>query len=472
MSQEAPLDQYFNRDDIFFAIAEQYGPLFQNVIFNSYLKGGNPASMFLRQVSELKSEDELSTMLQSRHYFVSGSAAHKNFAIWVKRWFLPVKEIKEFVNALFALLDWCLEQEGNFGEVLVDVEVGSQIIESAAVLCYRFGDGGDDRIQSLVAEFANQCKRTHVQDVIRNMWAKDLYPQWTTPTELYMESHGQYLQSVFATEFGLVANIYRTICATERLIKHGQGIHSDLETGIRGPFAESLASTLQISEPLLKPQNVTRYYDIQEGDAALQHFVDLLFRATTEGTRPLKLRFKYTLYLAGYTEYFYLNMNLLSSDFPGSDFGRSVDFPAYWKIHRGSSHNRVPLETWKELLKITTEATMVRRSENIMDIRPERGQSLPTAALKQRPRPQGESAPAVINITRSKKRRRSPDTSEADEKLAEAPDAKRTRGGTVSPTQDFEEPGATTQNKNQYVVVLAAIGVLTLGAVVYTKGRA
>ena len=108
-----------------------------------------------------------------------------------------------------------------------------------------------------------------------------------------------------------------------------------------------------------------------------------------------------------------------------------------------------------------------------MDIRPERGQSLPTAALKQRPRPQGESAPAVINITRSKKRRRSPDTSEADEKLAEAPDAKRTRGGTsLETTQEFEEPGATTQNKNQYVVVLAAIGVLTLGAVVYTKGRA
>ena len=113
-----------------------------------------------------------------------------------------------------------------------------------------------------------------------------------------------------------------------------------------------------------------------------------------------------------------------------------------------------------------------------MDIRPERGQSLPkmvlTPELKQRPRPQGESAPAVINITRSKKRRRSPDTSEADEKLAEAPDAKRTRGGTsLETTQEFEEPGATTtQNKNQYVVVLAAIGVLTLGAVVYTKGRA
>ena len=470
MSQEAPIDQYFNRDDIFFAIAEQYGPLFRNVIFNSYLKGGNPASQFLRSVSELKSGAELDTMLQSRHYFVSGSAAHKIFAIWVKRWFLNVKEIKEFVNALFSLLDWCLEQEGNFDEVLVDVEIGSSIIQSAAELCFRFGDGGDERIDSILAEFATQCKRTHVQDVIRNMWAKDLYPNWATPTELYMESHGQFLQSVFSTEGGLVSNIYRTICATERLVKHGAGIHSDLETGIRGPFSESLASTLQITEPLLKPQNVTRYYDIKEGDGALPHFVNLLFYPTTAETRPLKLRFKYTLYLAGYSDYFYLNLNLLSSDFPGSDFGRSVDFPAYWKTHPGSSHNRVPLETWKELLKITTEA--IPATDRVI-----RGQSLPrivrlAPTLNQRPRPQTESAPAVINITRNKKRRRSPLTSENEEKLAEAPDAKRTRGGGSSPSQ-FEEPGATTtENKNQYVVVLAAIGVLTLGAVVYTKGRA
>jgi hypothetical protein len=470
MSQEAALDQYFNRDDIFYAIAEQYGPLFRNVIFNSYLKGGNPASQFLRSVSELKSGAELDTMLQSRHYFVSGSAAHKNFAIWVKRWFLNVKEIKEFVNALFSLLDWCLEQEGNFDEVLVDVEIGSSIIQSAAELCFRFGDGGDERIDSILAEFATQCKRTHVQDVIRNMWAKDLYPNWTTPTELYMESHGQFLQSVFSTEGGLVSNIYRTICATERLVKHGAGIHSDLETGIRGPFSESLASTLQITEPLLKPQQITRYYDIKEGDGALQHFVNLLFYPTTAETRPLKLRFKYTLYLAGYSDYFYLNLNLLSSDFPGSDFGRSVDFPAYWKTHPGSSHNRVPLETWKELLKITTLA--IPATDRVI-----RGQSLPrivrlAPTLNQRPRPQTESAPAVINITRNKKRRRSPLTSENEEKLAEAPDAKRTRGGTVSPTPDEEPVATTTENKNQYVVVLAAIGVLTLGAVVYTKGRA
>ena len=485
MTSEALTDQYFNRDDIFFRIADQYGPLFRNVIFNNYLKSSNPADQFMRQIAEETSEDALSARLQSRHYFPSGNAAFKNYAIWVKRWFLPVKEIKEFINGLFGVLDWCIEQEGNYNEVLVDFEIGSTIITSAAELCFRFGDGGDEKIHQVLEQFSTQCKTTHIQHVIRNMWAKDLYPSWKTPTELYMPTHGQFLQSVFSPEGGLVSNIYRTICATERMIKHhgsledpDQGrktlkhrrsMFSDMKTGLRGPFSESLSNTLQITECLLTPANVTRYYDIKEGDAALQHFVDLLFHETTPETRPIKLRFKYTLFLAGYDDYFALNMSLLDKDFLTGGFGHDVHFPIYWKTYRGSIRNKVPLETWKELLKITTLATFARQSERGV----ERAMTtLPTAAKREPP--QFTTSAPVIPITRSKKRRRSPDTEE-EGKEAE-PVVKRTRGFTQEleepgPTAEFEEPTAT-QNKNSYMVVLGGIGALTLGAVLYSKGRA
>ena len=325
-------DHYFNRDSLFWRVADQYGLLYRNIMWNAYLKHKNPQQQFIKNVVQFRGRNvspdqrliQMNLRLQDRHYFPKGGDAFRDYAVWVKRFFLPVGKIKIFVNELFDLLDWCLEQESNFGVVIVDVEIGRQIIAGAAKMCFRFSDSCDNERQ-VNETYSAAVARTHIQDVIRKMWREDLYPNWQTPTEDYMESHGQFLQSIFNHgDSSCISQLYKTFCATQRAIVEGShgGFQQDwsaLQSNIGGEFADLFKSTLQIVEPFFEPEEVTTFYDVKEGDKALRGFTQMFVLPEQRTSLQVRTHFMYTLYLSGYGDQFDIKCSGLSKDFPTGD---------------------------------------------------------------------------------------------------------------------------------------------------------
>ena len=395
-----PNEHYFNRDGLFWRIADQYGVLYRNVIWNAYLQGTVPQQQFIDNIvynADVPRDQRLiqmSVRLVSRHYFETAGEAFKNYTDWFKHFFLPVARVKVFVNRLFELLDWCLEQESNYNLVIVDAEIGRQIIAGAAKMCFRFADS-DEKEQKANEAYTAGIARTHIQDVIRNVWRNDLYPNWETPTEGYMESHGQFLQSIFNHgDSSCVSQLYKTFCATQRAIVHSYRLKIDwsaLQSDIRGEFAENLKSTMQIVEPFFEPEEVTTYYDVKDGDQALRGFVSMFVLPESKESTRIRNHFMYTLYLSGYGDHFDLKMARLDKDFQTSHFGKRVDLPKAWKMYRGAYYNKVPLQTWSELLKIEKFAHSTEfgdekggETQEMIRIKQEPGLSLPRPKQKTR----------------------------------------------------------------------------------------
>ena len=498
-------EHYFNRDSLFWRIADQYGILYRNVIWNAYLQGTTPQQQFISSIvaSHVASEyrlKQMSTRLSRRHYFETAGAAFQHYANWVKHFFLPVAKVKVFVNRLFELLDWCLEQESHYNLVIVDAEIGRQIIAGAAKMCFRFADS-DEKEQKANEAYTTGIARTHIQDVIRNVWQKDLYPNWETPTEGYMESHGQFLQSIFNHgDSSCVSQLYKSFCATQRLISEKSRMNmsfSVFQSDIRGEFAENLKNTMQIVEPFFEPEQVTTYYDVKEGDQALRGFVSMFVLPESRESRKIRNHFMYTLYLSGYGDHFALKMSRLDKDFQTSHFGKRVDLPKVWKMYKGHSFNKVPIKTWRALLQIekfahSTEFGDEKGGETLEMIRIKKEPGIiqkpqitrfksaePTKAPKEFVRssvPRASMKPLRI----TSKRKRGVETEDPELPVLQAQRRRsETPGGVVSVigepgrsvTQAFRSPELSIEQNSQYAL-LAGIGVLALGAVIYTRGRA
>ena len=520
-------DHYFNRDSLFWRVADQYGLLYRNIMWNTYLMDKIPQPQFIKNVMGRvpsgggRDLNQMNLQLQDRHYFAKGGDAFRDYAVWVKRFFLPVDKIKVFVHQLFNLLDWCLEQESNYGMVIVDVEIGRKIIAGAAKMCFRFSDSCDNERQINEAYSAGVA-RTHIQDVIRRMWREDLYPNWKTPTEGYMQSHGQFLQSIFNHgDNSCISQLYKTFCAAQRAIFEASSYEhnaSAFQSNIGGEFADLFRNTMQIVEPFFEPEFVTTFYDVREGDTALRGFTEMFVLPDQTTSRQVRTHFMYTLYLSGYGDHFDIKLARLTNDFPASDYGRVVSFPTKWKIFRGAYFNKVPIQTWAELLKITKYAQSVYSGDEKAQ---EEGGTLGMLQIKQEPVEGGTAEnPIVLEPTRiqrrhsvpsgpprkafhtasqpraglvplriSKKRAREPlvEGAPALEQGSLEPAASRRRHNlgsrsysTPTTTVEYVEPspgggdtgGVAVTDKNTAYVVFAGIGALTIGAVLYARGRA
>ena len=104
--------KYYNRDAIYWRVADQYGFLLRNIMFNHYLKGNTTTSQLGRVLQQhhrsenpQQMEVAFSARLGDRHFLPDPETAYQAFTTWVKFWFLSVGKIKALVNDFFALLD-------------------------------------------------------------------------------------------------------------------------------------------------------------------------------------------------------------------------------------------------------------------------------------------------------------------------------------------------------------------------------
>ena len=399
--------------------------------------------------------------------------------------------------------------------VIVDGNIGRKIIAGAAKMCFRFSDS-DEKEKRVNESYTTGIARTHVQDVIRNIWKKDLYPNWETPTEGYMESHGQFLQSIFNHgDNSCVSQLYKSFCATQRAVMEHYRHHvnwDSLQSDINGEFSQNVKNTLQIVEPFFEPEEVTTYYDIKEGDQALRGFVKMFVLPESQESINIRKHFMFTLYLSGYGDHFDLKLARLDKDFPTSHFGKRVDLPKAWKMYRGAYFNKVPLQTWSALLKIEKYAQSTEfgdekggETERFIKIKQEQLSASPKPKVTRFKSAEPTKAPKEfvrssvprlsmkpLRITSKRKRGEEVEDPElpvlqSQRRRSSTPGGQlfteeHTGRGQLSQTQAFGIPDPQTQpvpvitipmtKQNQQYALFAVIGVLALGAVLYTRGRA
>ena len=261
--------KYYNRDSIFWRIADQYGSLFRNAIFNGYLQGAFQTQSIVALLQEHNEhvdptlhQEELSIKMNSRHYIESADHAYRHWARWANRWFLNVTQIKTFVNELFEVLDWCLEQEGNYNAVIVDVPIGREIIQAAAHMCFRFKDNTRDTMDRIMGKYDILCKTTYVQNVIHDLWSMEILPNWDTPSPDYMRSHGQFLQSVFGEGHNLVSELYKIVTISP--IYRGAGSGRVLSENTHKTFCNSSnhSSNHKTETVITTYKRVTKRYEV------------------------------------------------------------------------------------------------------------------------------------------------------------------------------------------------------------------
>lgn len=459
--------KYYNRDAIYWRVADQYGFLLRNIMFNNYLKGNTTTSQLGRVLQQhhrsenpQQMEVAFSARLGDRHFLPDPETAYQAFTTWVKFWFLSVGRIKALVNDLFTLLDWCLEQESVYHFVLVDIHIGEDIIDAATKLCIP----DKTEAQRVRDKFGALCARNHIQTAIQQIWKQDILPKWTFGgVQTFAQSHGQLLQKVFnGGDRSLCSLLHRTFVGAQKMIyQKGHTGHWDegWHAGVGGPFRAEIENLTYVTEPFFEPDAVTTMYNIQPGDHALDGFAQMFLGGEKFGEDEFDQQrkdFLYKLYLAGYANAFEVHLPAMTKALIDT-MGQGAEIPRSWEVYTGSYYNKIPAETWKELMKI---GARVRGQSERSALVPKRAmpigvtQSLPTLrpAKKQRTgstdvlgkrRAPGHSAPPRIDIS-VKKRRRGEET-EAVPEVARA--------------------------YTQYII--GGVALLAIGGVLYTRrGRA
>ena len=423
--------KYYNRDFIYWRVADQYGFLLRNIMFNHYLKGNTTSSQLGRVLQQhhrhenpQQIESSFSARLGDRHWAVGPEFAYQQWANWVKFWFLSVPRIKALMNDFFALLDWCLEQESVYHFVLVDIKIGQDIIDAAVQLCIR----DPTKSQEVRDKFAAECARNHIQTVILKMWKQDILPLWDFSGVVeYGQSHGQLLQKIFnGGDRSLCSLLHRTFQGAQKMIyQHGHTGHWDegWHAGVGGPFREYIENLTQVTEAFFEPDAVTPMYNVQPGDHALEGFAPMFLNVgefsedETEFDQERK-DFLYKLYLSGYADEFGLKMSSMTKAAIDS-VGSGGEFPRTWEVYTGAHYNKIPLETWKELMKIGSHVRGVSKRSALVPKRKipkevtqtmsmlraaKKQRTLPPVVLGKRRAP-GHSAPSNIDISKVKRRR-------------------------------------------------------------------
>ena len=465
--------KYYNRDFIYWRVADQYGFLLRNIMFNNYLKGdvstthlGKVLQQHHKSENPQQMELSFSARLGDRHWAIGPEFAYQKWAKWVKFWFLSVTRIKYLVNDLFALLDWCMEQESVYHFVLVDIQIGQDIIDAAVKLCI-----ADPTISQEVRDkFAAECARHHIQDVIRRIWKEDILPLWDfSGVKEFAQSHGQLLQKVFnGGDRSLCSLLHRTFQGAQKMIyqkghtgQWDEGWHA----GVGGMFREYIENLTQVTESFFEPDAVTTMYNVQPGDHALEGFAPMFLNVeqfSEDEFDQERKDFLYKLYLSGYGDEFGLKMSSMTKAAIDS-VGSGAEFPRTWEVYTGAHYNKIPLETWKELMKIgshvrgqsersalvpkrKTPTTQTQTMSLLRSAKKQRTMEATVPVLGKR-RAAGHSAPARLDISKAKRRRRGEETEAA--------------------------PAAPIAAQAYTTYIVGGVALLAIGGVLYTaRGRA